>query len=129
MFFWYCWPHFYFALQSHRHKKVISVFRFFMTSYLLTDNGLITLNRVMSGFRMQNPILFLIQLTDTGYFRIMAGPGLPISNGAGLLSIMDAGAIITHLDGFGCLIMNGGLPGLTGGKPMAITAGHQWNPE
>lgn len=73
------------------------------------------------------PALNPIQVTDTGYIRIMAGPGYPTIPGDGRLSIMDAGTDGLLLDGYGYPIMNGVRAGFIGEARRDITAGRQWD--
>ena len=83
----------------------------------------------MYGSPMQGLILSLIRPPVIGYSPTMAGHGYLISNGAGHRFIMAGGITTTIMDGSGCLIPNGVLPGSTGGNLMGIMVGHPCSQE
>ena len=91
-------------------------------------NGWMTRITVMSGCPMPALISSPILPTGTGYTATKAGPGLPITPGAGLLSIMAAGSSRTGMDGCGFPDRNGPPPGLAGGTVPIIMAGRLWDP-
>ncbi len=64
-----------------------------------------------AGFLMLDPALCPIPQADTGYIQIMAGHGLQIIHGDGLLSTMAVGLTTAITDGFGYRATPGDLHG------------------
>jgi len=70
--------------------------------------------------------LFLTKQLVTGHIQIMAGPGSPITVGAGRRSTTVAGPIRMNTAGSGFQVTNGLLPGFAGAAAATITAGRHW---
>ena len=88
------------------------------------DDGSLTRNMAMSGFRMKGLIFDHIVPMALGYGQMtMNGRGYQTMIGVGLRSTMAVGFMILFMVGYGCRVMNGHLHGSHGDRAAIITDG------
>src|SRR5271169_961907 len=85
--------------------------RHFTITYLLMEAGLIIRVMAMSGVRRWMVISDLMPPMAIGFILMKDGHGNQIIPGAGRPFIMAAGYMMICMDGYGCRVMIGLLPG------------------